>query len=109
MDCTLCDAEAKTTDNEFGNMLALHYPFSRSPPFLFRWTPEDMPRLEAIHQGAPSSEIILYANEGWNAEIYADLESRLLRLGVKLAEKPLPAENYEALLEMDRPLAVSAN
>ena len=95
--------------NEFGNRRASQYPFPWSPLLLFRRTPQEIPRLEAIRQGAASSDIILHANEGWNAEIYADLEPHLLHLGVMLAEKPLPAENYEALLEMDRPLAVCAD
>ncbi len=51
-----------------------------------------MPRLKAIHQGAPSSDITVDANESWNAEIYADPAIHLLRLGVKLAKQPLPAE-----------------
>ena len=31
-------------------------------------TPNDMPRLEAVRKGAPNSEIIVDANEGWNAK-----------------------------------------
>ncbi|MEM6896843.1 MAG: dipeptide epimerase, partial [Pseudomonadota bacterium] len=46
-------------------------------------TPDDMPRLEAVRRGAPSSEIIVDANEGWSAEVYADLAPHMVRLGVK--------------------------
>ena len=36
-------------------------------------TPDDMPRLEAVRAGAPDATIIVDANEGWSAEVYADL------------------------------------
>jgi L-Ala-D/L-Glu epimerase len=36
-------------------------------------TPDDMPRLEAVRRGAPHARIIVDANEGWTAEVYADL------------------------------------
>ncbi len=45
-------------------------------------TPDDMPRLEAVRAGAPASRIIVDANEGWTAEVYADLAPHLVRLGV---------------------------
>ncbi len=44
-------------------------------------TPDDMPRLEAVRAGAPKSTIIVDANEGWSAEVYADLAPHLVRLG----------------------------
>jgi L-alanine-DL-glutamate epimerase-like enolase superfamily enzyme len=28
-------------------------------------TPDDMPRLEAVRQGAPDARLIVDANEGW--------------------------------------------
>ena len=31
-------------------------------------TPDDMPRLEAVRDGAPKAQIIVDANEGWTAE-----------------------------------------
>jgi L-alanine-DL-glutamate epimerase-like enolase superfamily enzyme len=47
-------------------------------------TPDDMPRLEAVRAGAPEARIIVDANEGWSAEVYADLAPHLVRLGVEL-------------------------
>ena len=47
-------------------------------------TPDDMARLEAVREGAPKSPIIVDANEGWTAEVYADLAPHLLRLGVQI-------------------------
>ncbi len=72
-------------------------------------TPDDMARLEAVRAGAPVSRIIVDANEGWSAEVYADLAPHLLRLGADLVEQPLPAGEDEALLGMARPVPVCAD
>lgn len=72
-------------------------------------TPDDMPRLEAVRSGAPKSTIIVDANEGWSAEVYADLAPHLVRLGVTLVEQPLPAGEDHALLGMQRPVHVCAD
>ncbi|NIZ60985.1 dipeptide epimerase [Sedimentitalea sp. CY04] len=72
-------------------------------------TPDDMPRLEAVRAGAPDASIIIDANEGWSAEVYADLAPHLVRLGVELVEQPLPAGEDGALIGMDRPVPVCAD
>lgn len=72
-------------------------------------TPDDMPRLEAVRAGAPDSTIIIDANEGWSAEVYAALAPHLVRLGVALVEQPLPAGEDDALIGMDRPVPVCAD
>ena len=72
-------------------------------------TPEDMPRLEAVRAGAPDARLIVDANEGWSAEIYADLAPHLLRLGVAMVEQPLPAGADGMLAEIARPLPVCAD
>lgn len=72
-------------------------------------TPDDMPRLEAVRAGAPDARIIVDANEGWSAEVYADLAPHLLRLGVAMVEQPLPAGEDDALLGVDRPVPLCAD
>ena len=72
-------------------------------------TPDDMPRLEAVRAGAPNSTIIVDANEGWSADVYADLAPHLVRLGVALVEQPLPAGQDDALIGMERPVPVCAD
>ncbi|WP_136636794.1 N-acetyl-D-Glu racemase DgcA [Pseudooceanicola onchidii] len=72
-------------------------------------TPDDMARLEAVRRGAPNSRIIVDANEGWSAAVYADLAPHLVRLGVALVEQPLPAGEDEALIGMERPVPVCAD
>lgn len=72
-------------------------------------TPDDMARLEAVRRGAPDAPIIVDANEGWTAEVYADLAPHLIRLGVQLVEQPLPAGADDMLAEIARPLPVCAD
>ena len=72
-------------------------------------TPDDMPRLEAVRAGAPDARIIVDANEGWSAEVYANLAPHLVRLGVALVEQPLPAGDDEALIGLERPVPVCAD
>ncbi|MFW8635358.1 N-acetyl-D-Glu racemase DgcA [Cribrihabitans pelagius] len=72
-------------------------------------TADDMPRLEAVRAGAPEAKIIIDANEGWSAEVYAELAPHLVRLGVELVEQPLPAGEDDALIGMDRPVPVCAD
>jgi L-alanine-DL-glutamate epimerase-like enolase superfamily enzyme len=72
-------------------------------------TPDDMPRLEAVRAGAPAARLIVDANEGWTAAVYAALAPHLVRLGVALVEQPLPAGDDEALRGMARPLPVCAD
>ena len=72
-------------------------------------TPDDMARLEAVRAGAPGATIIVDANEGWTADVYADLAPHLLRLGVALVEQPLPADQDGMLAEIARPVPVCAD
>jgi L-alanine-DL-glutamate epimerase-like enolase superfamily enzyme len=72
-------------------------------------TPDDMARLEAVRRGAPDARIIVDANEGWTAEVYADLAPHLIRLGVQMVEQPLPAGEDDMLGEIARPLPVCAD
>ena len=72
-------------------------------------TPDDMARLEAVRRGAPEVPIIVDANEGWTADVYADLAPHLIRLGVKMVEQPLPSGQDDMLAEIARPLPVCAD
>ena len=133
VDCALWDLEAKRTGKRAWELAGLPapgpeitaYTLSLGTPDEMRakaaqhahrpllkiklGTPDDMPRLEAVRAGAPKSKIIVDANEGWSAEVYADLAPHLVRLGVALVEQPLPAGEDEALIGMDRPVPVCAD
>ncbi|MEH6647991.1 N-acetyl-D-Glu racemase DgcA [Sulfitobacter sp.] len=133
VDCALWDLEAKQTGTPVWQLAGLKplkpeitaYTLSLDTPEKMReqaakhafrpllkiklGTPDDMPRLEAVRAGAPDSTIIVDANEGWSAEVYADLAPHLVRLGVALVEQPLPAGEDDALIGMERPVPVCAD
>ncbi len=72
-------------------------------------TDDDLGRIEAVRAGAPSSRIIVDANEGWTVEEYLALAPALVRLGVALVEQPLPAGKDDALRQIERVLPVCAD
>jgi L-alanine-DL-glutamate epimerase-like enolase superfamily enzyme len=69
----------------------------------------DIARIEAVRAGAPSSTIVVDANEGWTVDLYQEIAPVLLRLGVAMVEQPLPAGADEALSSIERPLPVCAD
>ncbi len=133
VDCALWDLEAKQAGRRVWDLAGLPapgpvvtaYTLSLAPPEEMRMaaaenahrpilkiklgTPDDMPRLEAVRQGAPRSRIIIDANEGWTPEVYTDLAPHLLLLGVELVEQPLPAGQDDMLAEIARPVPVCAD
>lgn len=60
-------------------------------------TPEDVPRLRAVREGAPRSTIIVDANEGWDVPTLMALQPELEAIGVALIEQPLPESDDDAL------------
>lgn len=72
-------------------------------------TPDDIPRLEAVREGAPNARIVVDANEGWTIEQFLDFQSHLKRLGVALVEQPLPAADDEALRGIARLVPICAD
>lgn len=70
---------------------------------------EDDARITAVRRAAPRAEIIVDANEGWNA---ASLERNLAacaEAGVTLIEQPLPAGGDDRLAGIKRPIPVCAD
>jgi L-Ala-D/L-Glu epimerase len=93
-----------------GNMQAAAFENAHRPILKIKLgTADDMPRLEAVRTGAPGAKIIVDANEGWTADIYADLAPHLIRLGVAVVEQPLPAGADDMLAEIARPVPVCAD
>ncbi|WP_295534803.1 N-acetyl-D-Glu racemase DgcA [uncultured Thioclava sp.] len=72
-------------------------------------TPDDLPRLRAVREGAPEARIIIDANEGWELETFLDLQAELHRLGVVLVEQPLPAAADESLSGVERLVPICAD
>ena len=133
VDCALWDFECKKRDQRIWKIAGIQVPEQKitaytlsldEPENMFKQaeknsnrpllkiklgTPNDMPRLEAVRKGAPNSEIIVDANEGWDAELYSQLAPELVRLGVKLVEQPLPADQDGDLIGLPRPLPICAD
>ena len=133
VDCALWDLEAKRAGKRVWDLIGMAVPepeitaysLSLESPEVMReqaaknafrpllkiklGTPDDMPRLEAVRAGAPDTRIIVDANEGWSAEVYADFAPHLQKLGVALVEQPLPAGQDDALLGLPRPVPICAD
>ncbi|APX91032.1 dipeptide epimerase [Brevirhabdus pacifica] len=133
VDCALWDLEAKRTGRRAWELAGLEAPGPVQTAFTLSLaapdameaaarrhahrpllkvklgTPDDMPRLEAVRRGAPRARIIVDANEGWSAGIYADLAPHLARLGVALVEQPLPAGQDAELDGLARPVPLCAD
>lgn len=133
VDCALWDLRAKQTGQRVWDLLGLSapqpeitaYTLSLDTPEAMQaqaalnahrpllkiklGTPDDMPRLRAVRDGAPRSKIIVDANEGWDAQTYANLAPALKDLGVALVEQPLPAGADETLRDMPRPVPICAD
>lgn len=69
----------------------------------------DLERLQAVREGAPESQLVVDANEGWSVEDYLRLAPAMVELGVALVEQPLPADNDDALKGLERSLPVCAD
>ncbi|MDB4213586.1 dipeptide epimerase [Octadecabacter sp.] len=133
VDCALWDHEAKTAGKRVWDLIGVSAPKPCITAFTLSLdtpenmcasaakhahrpllkiklgTPDDMARLEAVRAGAPTSEIIVDANEGWTADVYSDLAPHLIRLGVTMVEQPMPAGHDDMLGEIARPLPVCAD
>lgn len=69
----------------------------------------DLERVAAVRQAAPSSKLIVDANEGWTVESYRSFAPALARLGVAMVEQPLPAAADEGLRGEARPVPLCAD
>jgi L-Ala-D/L-Glu epimerase / N-acetyl-D-glutamate racemase len=69
----------------------------------------DLERVRAVRAAAPSSRLIVDANEGWSPEHFERFAPVLAELGVALIEQPLPAGRDDALATMPHPVPVCAD
>jgi L-Ala-D/L-Glu epimerase len=69
----------------------------------------DGDRIAAVRKAAPGSELIVDANEGWNAGNLGSNLAACAAAGVTLVEQPLPAADDEALATNARPIPVCAD
>lgn len=71
--------------------------------------PGDPARLAAIRAAAPAAELIVDANEGWNAETLAANLAACAAHGVTLVEQPLPAGADALLADIAHPVPICAD
>ncbi|MCA3561993.1 MAG: dipeptide epimerase [Aestuariivirga sp.] len=69
----------------------------------------DAERLKLIRRNAPSSRLIVDANEGWSPGNLGAMLAACADAGVELVEQPLPADNDDALLGLPRAVTVCAD
>jgi L-alanine-DL-glutamate epimerase-like enolase superfamily enzyme len=70
--------------------------------------PGDRERIAAVRRAAPKSELIVDANEGWNAGNLVENLDACAAAGVTLIEQPLPAGDDSALAA-GRPVPICAD
>ena len=69
----------------------------------------DEARISAVRKAAPTSELIVDANELWTDDNIARNLDACAAAGVTLVEQPLPAGRDQALAKLRRPIAVCAD
>jgi L-Ala-D/L-Glu epimerase len=68
-----------------------------------------MERMQAIHDNAPSSRLIIDPNEGWTLEQLKEFAPKLADLGVEMIEQPIPAGSDDGLSGYSSPVPVCAD
>jgi L-alanine-DL-glutamate epimerase-like enolase superfamily enzyme len=69
----------------------------------------DLQRVEAVHEAATASRLLIDANESWSPDHYQKIIPALKELGVELIEQPFPAGADEVLETLDHPVPVCAD
>ncbi len=69
----------------------------------------DGERLLAVRQAAPSTRIIVDANESWNPALYEQLLPMLVAAEVNLIEQPFPVGQDAALATLPHPIPICAD
>ena len=71
--------------------------------------PEDLARIEAVHQARPDARLIVDANEGLDPDQLPAIAKAAARLGVVMIEQPLPADADTGLMRRPGPVAICAD
>jgi L-Ala-D/L-Glu epimerase len=70
---------------------------------------DDAARIAAVRRAAPKAELIVDANEGWQADGLQRNLAACADAGVTLIEQPLPQANDDFLARIKRPIPVCAD
>ena len=133
LDCALWDLEAKRAGKPVWQLAKLREPHPMVTAFTLSLdTPEamalaaleaahrpllklklgregDADRLRLIRRAAPTSRLIVDANEGWTPDQLPELFKACADAGVELIEQPLPAGADEALRDLEHTVAICAD
>lgn len=132
IDCALWDLEAKTAGLSVAKLLGLEpkpletaYTLSLAEPEAMANQARanasrpllkvklggnnDAARIRAVREAAPTSRLILDANEGWTDDNVEENIAAAAALGVTLIEQPLPAGNDDKLRHISRPVPICAD
>jgi L-Ala-D/L-Glu epimerase len=69
----------------------------------------DAERLAAVREAAPKARLIVDANEGWRAHNIEAMLDHCMRQRVELVEQPLPADDDDALRELNSSVIICAD
>jgi L-alanine-DL-glutamate epimerase-like enolase superfamily enzyme len=69
----------------------------------------DPERIRAVRAAAPRAELIVDANEGWDADNLSENLAACAAAGVTLVEQPLPADADDILAEILHPIPICAD
>ncbi|RJF76565.1 N-acetyl-D-Glu racemase DgcA [Rhodopseudomonas palustris] len=133
IDCALLDLEAKLSGRRAWELLGAAAPTAATTAYTISLgTPEamaeatakaatrallkiklggdgDEARIAAVRRAAPTSQLIVDANEAWTPDNLARNLAACADAGVTLVEQPLPAGHDEALATIRRPIPVCAD
>ncbi|MCY4541502.1 MAG: dipeptide epimerase [Rhodobacteraceae bacterium] len=133
LDCALWDLEAKTRNVPVWRLARLPAPKSIDTAYTLSLdTPRamhedahanrhrpllkvklgdagDLNRLHAVRSAAPTSKLIVDANEGWTAQEMPEIMHELAAANVSLVEQPLPVGNDEALVGIPHLIPICAD
>jgi L-alanine-DL-glutamate epimerase-like enolase superfamily enzyme len=71
--------------------------------------PGDVERLEAVHDAAPGTRLLVDANGGWSRAELERYAAQFVSLGVGVIEQPLPPGADPALTTWDGPIPICAD
>jgi L-Ala-D/L-Glu epimerase / N-acetyl-D-glutamate racemase len=69
----------------------------------------DIARVEAVREAAPTTRLLIDANESWSRPHYRKVAPLLGQFGIELIEQPFPADADEVLETLDHPIPVCAD
>ena len=69
----------------------------------------DLARVECVRKAAPTTRLLIDANESWTPDHYRQVAPKLKTLGVELIEQPFPADADEVLETLEHPIPICAD